>query len=67
MADEEKDDSQKTEEPTQKRLDEAREEGRVVATREVASFLLLGMAALLCGGGLAVAASRLAQALKSWE
>jgi flagellar biosynthetic protein FlhB len=66
MADEEKDDSQKTEEPTQKRLDQAREDGRVVATREVASFLLLGMAALLCGGGLAVAASRLAHELKPW-
>lgn len=66
MAEEEKDDSQKTEEPTQKRLDEAREEGRVVATREVASFLLLGMAALLCGGGLAAAAGRLAHELKPW-
>ena len=63
---EEQDDSQKTEEPTQKRLDEAREEGRVVATREVASFLLLGLAALLCGGGMAEAAARLARALKPW-
>ena len=63
---EEQDDSQKTEEPTQKRLDDAREEGRVVSTREVASFLLLGMAALLCGGGLAASAGRLSHALTPW-
>ena len=63
---EEQDDSQKTEEPTRKRLDEAREEGRVVVTREVASFLLLGRAALLCGGGRAAAAGRLGQALTPW-
>lgn len=63
---EETDDSQKTEEPTQKRLDDARQEGRVVATREVASFLLLGMAALLCGGGLAASLHRLVMGLRRW-
>jgi flagellar biosynthetic protein FlhB len=61
-----KDDSQKTEEPTQKRLDDARDEGRVVATREVASFLLLGMAAIMCGGGFAVGAQRLVHGLGPW-
>ena len=46
MADE-KDDSQKTEEPTQRRLDDAREQGDVVRSTEVSSFMLLGGATLV--------------------
>lgn len=42
MADEQ-DDSQKTEEPTQKRLDEAREKGQVASSREINHwFMILG-------------------------
>jgi flagellar biosynthetic protein FlhB len=40
---EEQDDSQKTEEPSQKRLDEARKKGQVVNSREVSNwFMILG-------------------------
>ncbi|HVW72724.1 MAG TPA: flagellar biosynthesis protein FlhB, partial [Rhizomicrobium sp.] len=48
MADEE-DKSQHTEEPTQKRLDQAREAGDIVKSQEVTAFILLG------GGTLALA------------
>ncbi len=43
---EERDDSQKTEEPTQRRLDQAHEHGDVVKSAEVSSFVLLGGATL---------------------
>ncbi|HET6519826.1 MAG TPA: flagellar biosynthesis protein FlhB [Geminicoccaceae bacterium] len=46
MADEQ-DDAQKTEEPTQRRLDEARRKGQVAASREVNHVFMLGAAALL--------------------
>src|SRR3974390_191579 len=48
MADE-RDPSQQTEEPTQKRLDEARAHGDVVKSAEVSSFVLL------LGGAIAIA------------
>ena len=41
MADEDQDDSQKTEDPTQKRLDDALKRGSVPFSREVTSFLML--------------------------
>lgn len=41
MADDNQDQSQKTEEPTQKKLDDARKKGQVAFSREVTSFLLL--------------------------
>ena len=44
---EEQDDAQKTEEPTQRRLDEAREKGQVAVSREVNHVFVLGAAALL--------------------
>ena len=46
MADDQ-DKSQKTEQPTQKRLDDARQKGQVANSREVGSFLLFATAALL--------------------
>ena len=46
---EERDDSQRTEEPTQRRLDEARERGDIVKSMEVTTF------AVLAGGTLAIA------------
>src|SRR5215813_6655638 len=41
MADEEQDDSQKTEEPSQRRLQEAREKGQVAQSREVQHWILI--------------------------
>lgn len=41
MADEDQDDSQKTEDPSQKRLDDALKKGQVPTSREVSSFMLL--------------------------
>jgi flagellar biosynthesis protein FlhB len=49
MADE-KEDFQKTEEPTPRRREEAREQGRVASSRDVSSFLLLGLAAVATAG-----------------
>lgn len=49
MADDQ-DQSQKTEEPTQKRLDDARKKGQVAASREVNHVFILGAAVLLLGG-----------------
>jgi flagellar biosynthetic protein FlhB len=46
---EDRDDSQRTEEPTQRRLDDAREHGDVVKSTEVSTFAVLG------GGTLALA------------
>lgn len=48
MADDE-DDSQKTEEPTPKRLREAEEKGNVIQSQEVKSFAMLAAAALIIG------------------
>ncbi|MFO1068049.1 MAG: EscU/YscU/HrcU family type III secretion system export apparatus switch protein [Geminicoccaceae bacterium] len=60
------DPSQKTEEPTQRRLDEAREEGRVVATPEIGNAVLVAIAALAAGSAAAPAAARLAGGLRGW-
>lgn len=52
MADDGKDDSEKTEEPTQKRLDEALKRGQVFQSREVNSlFLLLAFVMIIAWGG----------------
>lgn len=48
MADEQ-DDSQKTEEPSQKRLQDAVERGQVVTSREITSFLLLAAFTVVLG------------------
>lgn len=42
------DDAEKTEAPTPRRLEQAVEEGRVATSRDVTSFLVLGLAALVC-------------------
>jgi flagellar biosynthetic protein FlhB len=55
---EEQDDSQKTEDPTSRRLDEARKRGQVANSREVNNLLMLGvfsMSVLLFGGTAAAA------------
>lgn len=51
MAGDDQDQSQKTEEPTQRRLDEAREKGQVASSREVGHW------AILAGGAVAIAAT----------
>ena len=48
MAESESDDSQKTEDPTQKRLDEAREKGQVAKSQEINHwFIFVGMALMI--------------------
>jgi flagellar biosynthetic protein FlhB len=47
MADEDQDDSQKTEDPTQKRLDDALKKGQVTNSREVTSFMMLFALAII--------------------
>lgn len=44
------DDSSKTEEPSQKRLDESRKKGQVVQSRDVGSLIMLGAGALVVLG-----------------
>ncbi|HFD16896.1 MAG TPA: flagellar biosynthesis protein FlhB [Rhodospirillales bacterium] len=51
MAEERKDQGEKTEQPTQRRLDEARRRGRVPSSREVSSLFLFAGALLLFGVG----------------
>jgi flagellar biosynthetic protein FlhB len=63
MADDAQDDSQKTEEPTQKRLDEAREKGDVAASREVANWFMLAGAAVVVGLILPFSAGSLSRSL----
>ena len=49
---EDQDNSQKTEDPTQKRLDEAREKGDIAKSQDVPVwFLMMATAALMAGGG----------------
>ena len=53
---EEQDDSQKTEDPTSRRLDDARKRGQVANSREVNNLLMLGvfsLSVLLFGGAAA--------------
>ncbi len=63
---EDQDDGQKTEEPSQRRLEEARSKGQIASSREVNHALMLGTGALLVGilapavvGDLAAALRRL--------
>jgi flagellar biosynthesis protein FlhB len=60
---EDQDQGQKTEEPTQRRLDEARGKGQVASSREVNHALMLGACALLVGILAPAAAADLAAAL----
>src|SRR5690349_16225479 len=59
---EDRDDTQKTEAPSQRRLEEARAKGQLVVSREVATTLLFGTAALLALAGAPQAARALAGA-----
>lgn len=56
MAEDQTDDSQKTEEPTQKRLDDAREKGQIATSREINNwFIILGATLILTMMGPSVA------------
>jgi flagellar biosynthetic protein FlhB len=61
---EDQDRSQKTEEPSQRRLDDARRQGQVASSREVNHALLLGSGALFVGALAPGVAVRLAEALR---
>lgn len=50
MADEEKDDAQKTEEPTEKRLEESRKEGQIATSKELTTWLVLLVSAIILLG-----------------
>jgi flagellar biosynthetic protein FlhB len=66
MAEGESDDSQKTEEPTQKRLDEARSKGDVPASREVSNWFMLVSATLVVALILPAAAGDLTRMLSGF-
>jgi flagellar biosynthetic protein FlhB len=61
---EDPDDGQKTEEPSQRRLEEARSKGQVASSREVNHALMLGAGALLVGALAPGVAGDLAAALR---
>jgi len=63
MADDVHDQSQKTEEPTQKRLDDAREKGQVASSREVGHWFALAAGAVAIGAAGPGAAADIAAGL----
>ncbi|MEJ5230846.1 MAG: flagellar biosynthesis protein FlhB [Geminicoccaceae bacterium] len=62
---EERDDADRTEEPSQRRLEQARERGQVAASREPGHFLLLGSGLLLVLWAGPWSAERLVHALRA--
>lgn len=63
---EDQDDSQKTEAPSQKRLDDAREKGQTASSREVSNLLLIGSATLVLAIAMPGAMRDLASALSHY-
>jgi flagellar biosynthetic protein FlhB len=66
MAENDQDDSQKTEEPTPKRLEDARKKGQVAISREINNWVMICTGTILIGGFASVILSDLAQHLKSY-
>ena len=64
MAENDQDQSQKTEEPTQRRLDDAREKGEVASSREVNHGFILIAGAVALAAAVPASATRLATMLK---
>ncbi len=64
MADENTDDSQKTEEPTPKKLDEARKRGQIALSREVNNWVMLFAGTILISSFLGTMMSDLAMLMK---
>lgn len=63
---EQPDDSQKTEEPTPKRLEEARKKGQVAVSREINNWLMLLTATVLIGAASSPVMARLSEHLKAY-
>jgi flagellar biosynthetic protein FlhB len=63
---EDQDQSQKTEEPTAKKLEDARQKGQVASSKEVANLLLIGSATLTIGVVLPVVMRDLATAMSHY-
>jgi len=63
---EDQDQSQKTEEPTAKKLEDARQKGQVVSSKEVANLLLIGSATLTIGAVLPVVMRDLATSMSHY-
>jgi len=61
---EEQDQSQKTEQPTEKRLQDAREKGQVASSREVNNFMLMAVATLVAGTVAGPSASHISASLE---
>ncbi|MEX2649272.1 MAG: flagellar biosynthesis protein FlhB [Alphaproteobacteria bacterium] len=63
MAEESQDQSQKTEEPTQRRVDEAREKGEVASSREVGHWFMLVAAAVATAAAAPASVASLVESL----
>ena len=63
---EDQDEAQKTEEPTEKKLQDAREKGQIANSRELNNFVLLGTATLLVSAAAPQTASKLSQLLATF-
>jgi flagellar biosynthetic protein FlhB len=66
MADEKPDDSSKTEDPTPKKLEEARKRGQVAQSKELNTWIMLLIATLLIGAGSGAMFSSMTDYLKSY-
>ncbi|MCB9996484.1 MAG: flagellar biosynthesis protein FlhB [Rhodospirillales bacterium] len=66
MSDEQADDSQKTEDPTPKRLEESRKKGQVALSREINNWVMLLAATLLIGMSAPSVFSRLKQHMQAY-
>jgi flagellar biosynthetic protein FlhB len=63
---EDEDDSQKTEDPTRKKLDDARKRGQVALSREVNNWIMLTAGTLLVGTAAAGMMSKLTQHMRAY-
>ena len=66
MSDEQADDSQKTEEPTPKRLEESRKKGQVALSREINNWIMLLAATILIGAAAPAVFSKLQQHMRAY-
>lgn len=66
MGDSEQDDSQKTEDPTPKRLEEARKKGQVALSREINNWIMLLAATIMIGALLPGIMKKMEYKLAAW-
>ena len=62
----EDDGAEKTEEPTQRKIDQARERGQTASTKELGHLLIIGTGALLCVTAGPWSSERIAKALRAY-